>query len=847
MTEHDCTKCPMRHLSCQFKPIPVVPGAILVLAGFPTVKDGERGVVFSEIWSSFIRDSLTTSPFPVTFASMVPKGPADNDLKRYMGLRKRKGDVNPLKACEARWRPAVEAAGAVLVMGSLAKVALGIKGKFDDIMGFLITDKDMVPKGLPPMVVTQSLLNLKTMKDFFRPLVAGGIKRIRRLTEHEEEFKYPRISGPASLPEVIEALALAREDGTLDADIETKPTQWNAEGKPVYDTLFDHLNEIGIGVPNWSLNIPLDGLTKGDIRNLVNGKVFLATGTSEFYPDLHELAQILQAVDEAFAYPALTIRGHNWISYDMPCLEQHGFSKCVNIRDTMMVARLARPDYPKGLNFQVANLPENWPAWKAVHRMESKLGIENDAGRLMYNSLDVQATRRVDPILTAIAKRRGQDHLVDFYQETQTLAAEMHKVGVRIDQVARAKMELDLTEQARSIRADLVKLTGNPKFNPGSSKQVCGLLFGDYDLSPVVYTDAGAPSVGKDGLVQLLSTQKDAMAPEALKLIMGIRKLSKIEKTVAGFLVPLRPGGKLIRADGLVYPSFNAAGTVSLRWSGSAPNVMQTPYNVKHLFLPPEGCVMVAADSDSLELKVICEYAGLTEYIEVMEGGESDLHNWTAGHVYGEDVYWNSEGAPDSRLKKGKDGTQFANRRGRIKGITYLSLYAGSPKAAYTVLLQDVDKHGELTNLGLTLQMTAGLQKKFLRVVPNLPKYWDQLQDEFDRTGCITAPLSGLKRWFPKKSGPSDLANFPIQTDGALAMRESAFRAVNEFGHFFKPQPGTGLGLWSQVHDALYCAVPEEHADEAVAAMTECMTVRPKGWRVTLTGKGKQGANWGDV
>ena len=111
----------------------------------------------------------------------------------------------------------------------------------------------------------------------------------------------------------------------------------------------------------------------------------------------------------------------------------------------------------------------------------------------------------------------------------------------------------------------------------------------------------------------------------------------------------------------------------------------------------------------------------------------------------------------------------------------------------------------------------------------------------------MTAPLSGLKRWFPKKSGPSDLANFPVQTDGAMAMRHSGLRLVNEYPHLFAPQAGTGLGIWGQVHDAWYACVPEEHAEEAQAALTDCMTYRPAGWRVTLTGGGKIGKNWGDV
>ena len=343
MAGHEnCSSCPLNAHGCVFEPLAVTPGTTLVLASYPTLKDASRNAVFTEFQTQFVRSAATGS---TVFASMVPAGVPDNDLAMFLGRKSKSTPLNPLRACEDRWRPALEAAGAVVVMGSQAKMAVGIAGKFADLEGFLLTDADLLPSGSPPMVVTQSLLNLRSMPDYYRPLVQAAIKRASNVGT---PFVYPRISGPATLAEVAEALVMARTEGVLDADIETVATQEH-DGQPVYDTLFDHLNEIGVGVENWSLNIPLDGLSKADIGHLISGDVDKATTEAGFYSDLHELSGILQALNTAFADPKLTIRGHNWISYDMPCLEAHGFAKCVNVRDTMMVARLARPDYPKGL------------------------------------------------------------------------------------------------------------------------------------------------------------------------------------------------------------------------------------------------------------------------------------------------------------------------------------------------------------------------------------------------------------------------------------------------------------------------------------------------------------------
>lgn len=150
------------------------------------------------------------------------------------------------------------------------------------------------------------------------------------------------------------------------------------------------------------------------------------------------------------------------------------------------------------------------------------------------------------------------------------------------------------------------------------------------DLTPPGKTPSGAASTNRAALESL-----EAKHPEIgqLRELMTHRRLAK---ALSGYLVPL---GERIGYDGRIHPSFSSTGTVTGRFSCSAPNLQTIPRadtlkGVRDVFIAEDGFELWEYDLSAAEMRVVAGLAKEQVLIDSLNEG-IDMHGALAAEVFG--------------------------------------------------------------------------------------------------------------------------------------------------------------------------------------------------------------------
>lgn len=169
---------------------------------------------------------------------------------------------------------------------------------------------------------------------------------------------------------------------------------------------------------------------------------------------------------------------------------------------------------------------------------------ENDRQLHEYCGFDVGITARVLPKLVEQVKLRRQDDVWRMDQKIQAICADMHTVGMMVDQTARLAKEKELLGRRHTLLTDIRDRVGNNEFNPGSVYHVRDLLFGKWKLVAPLEdeereTSSGDPSTSDLVLRALLS---DPSVPDDQRSIIKLmRYYRKVQKVLGTYVVKLRP------------------------------------------------------------------------------------------------------------------------------------------------------------------------------------------------------------------------------------------------------------------------------------------------------------------
>jgi len=666
------------------------------------------------------------------------------------------------------------------------------------------------------------------------------------------------------------------------------------------------------GVPYWTYDLETDGIEPltAKIRCVGIGTSDVVVivgllgkdGFTRFYT-YEDQQKVIDIMKRFFVDPSKLKVGHNSGSYDTNCLNAQWGIWPTPALDTILLHRLVESELPHGLGF-VGSMYTDAPSWK-TDREGRKLAFdaENDHQLHEYCGYDVSITAAILPPLFQSVQMRKQDGLVEIDHKIQKICAEMHMLGMFVDQKKRLAFEQKYIKEITKRLHDLRESSPLPDFNPGSSQQVRKILFDQWKLVAPVderdrYTASGDPATSDDILRSLLTL---TLEPFQKDFVLKLRRYRKAQKLLGTYIVKLRPWSEQAELGwdeeedfedaemrkkygidrtgivnpftGRMYPGYNAHVAVTGRLSSSKPiNAQNFPKGLRAMVVPQPGHVFIGADADQLELRIAAARWGAARYLRAFDAG-ADPHSSTAFAVF-EDRFQKAEGFPGGRWDgdlfipdgTGKWGGEAKSLRDLAKRVQYASQYMATVETVHRVICQTEMDNGDGTTtlpyLTLSLREVRRMHEAWLAGCPEFPKGWDREIDMYRKQGYLAEPITGRRRDFLDGENPNELVNFNIQGSAAGLMNLGMIRLAEEIP-VYKYGPGTGI--INQCHDAMVIEVPADGAQyneeakkwevpegsipwKTMKTLEECMNSTHDslpGVRITATAD--IGSSWKDV
>lgn len=412
------------------------------------------------------------------------------------------------------------------------------------------------------------------------------------------------------------------------------------------------------------------------------------------------------------------------------------------------------------------------------------------------------------PILEAELENNGMKKL---YSEIElplcNVLYSMENRGIAIDRKQLQQFGDMLAERIADCEALIYSFSGG-SFNINSPKQLGELLFDKLGLPPVKKTKTGY-ATNADVLEKL--KDKHPIIPA----IMDYRMLTKLKSTYADGLM------KEIQADGRIHTTFQNLVTATGRLSSTEPNLQNIPVRtdlgaeIRKMFVPGEGNVLVDADYSQIELRVLAHIANDLTMQEAFCTGQ-DIHTATAAQVFGVD-----KSAVTPLQRRHAKAVNF----GIVYGISEFSLAEDIGVSRYEAR-EYIDNY--LTNY-------HGVRAYMKKVVADA------------RESGYTETMYGRRRYIPElkssnfnvRQGAERIAlNTPIQGTAADLIKLAMIR-VEEALQAQYPE----AKLLLQVHDELIVECPETIADK-VAELISTQMQNVAALSVPLTAEAKYGKSW---
>ena len=496
------------------------------------------------------------------------------------------------------------------------------------------------------------------------------------------------------------------------------------------------------------------------------------------------LGTVLSGADKVILHDCKTM---------MHALSDLGIEICSVAFDTALAAYDLNPsqsDYP------VSKLATNF------------LGITVDDGDAAGCA---EAVWNLQSVLLEELKQQGMEKL--YFEIELPLCGVlygMEKEGIAIDKEQLSAFGQMLTRRIADCEELIFSFSGGP-FNINSPKQLGELLFEKMGLPPVKKTKTGY-STNADVLEKLKN--KHPIIPA----IMDYRMLTKLNSTYADGLM------KTIGDDGRIHTTFQNLVTSTGRLSSIEPNLQNIPVRtdmgaeIRKMFVPKEGHVLVDADYSQIELRVLAHIADDAAMKDAFISGQ-DIHTATAAQVFGVE--------PDAVT---------ALQRRHAKAVNFGIVYG-------------ISEFSLAEDIGVSRYQAKDYIDSYLSNYHGVRDYMKQVVEDARKRG-FTTTLYGRKRYIPELSssnfnirqGAERIAlNTPIQGTAADLIKLAMIRVDRALKEHF---PSAKLLL--QVHDELIVECPEEVASD-VAALVSSQMEHTAALSVPLLAEAKWGKSWYDA
>jgi len=385
--------------------------------------------------------------------------------------------------------------------------------------------------------------------------------------------------------------------------------------------------------------------------------------------------------------------------------------------------------------------------------------------------------------------------------------AEMEMAGCRVDGKALSAFGELLAKRGAELEQSIYDMA-NHEFNINSPRQLGEVLFGEMNLPHGKKTKTGW-STNADVLEKL---RHEAPIVDA---VLEYRQFAKLKSTYADGLL------KAIGPDGRIRTSFQMTVTATGRLSSTEPNLQNIPTRtdlgseIRKMFVPDQGCVLVDADYSQIELRLLAHVSGDEAMRQSFLSG-GDFHAETAArvfHVAREDV--------------------THELRRRAKAVNFGIVYGISPFS----LSQDI---------GSSVQEAKEYMDAYFAAFPDVRRYMDGIVEKAKADGYVETIFHRRRELPELKSSNFNMRSFgervalnmPIQGAAADVMK---LAMIAVWKRLQADCPEARLVL--QVHDELIVECTEAQA-ETVAKLLEEEMEGAVSLSVPLTAEAHWGKNW---
>jgi DNA polymerase I-like protein with 3'-5' exonuclease and polymerase domains len=386
----------------------------------------------------------------------------------------------------------------------------------------------------------------------------------------------------------------------------------------------------------------------------------------------------------------------------------------------------------------------------------------------------------------------------------------MEDWGVLVDKKKLAKLSKEINKDLASLEKKIFKEVGH-EFNLNSPKQLSAVLYDELNLVPERSTRIKSHKSTDEATLSTLLAAHTVIEP-----ILQYRELFKLKSTYVDAL-PEQIGG-----DGRLHTHYHTDATRTGRLSSKNPNLQNIPARgawgekIRSAFVAPKGQMLLSADYNQIELRVMADASGDKELKRIFEQKE-DVHTQAAAAVLG---------------KKEAQVTKEDRRIAKV--INFGIMYGISP-------------YGLAKQLKIEPKEAREIIERYFTRFPAVKEWMGTiLRDAYERGFVET--LGGFKRYVlelrsnnqtVRRLGERIAVNSPIQGTAADIIK-MAMVDINE--KLKKEDFNTKMLL--QVHDELVFEVPEKELKKSAKLIKEIMENCFK-LNIPLVVELKTGRDWG--
>ena len=409
-------------------------------------------------------------------------------------------------------------------------------------------------------------------------------------------------------------------------------------------------------------------------------------------------------------------------------------------------------------------------------------------------------------------------------EELEKVLRQTEATGVLIDKKELESLSKEISKKLTTLEKEIFKQVGH-EFNLNSPKQLSTVLYDELHLVPERPTRIKTHKSTDEATLSTLIG-----AHPVIESILQYRELFKLKSTYADALP------EQIGPDGRIHTHYHSDVTRTGRLSSKDPNLQNIPARgewgekVRSCFIAPAGHLLLSADYNQIELRVMAHMSGDGELKRIFENGE-DIHSQAAIAVLG---------------KKPNQVTKEDRRIAKI--INFGIMYGISPFGLATQLKIEPSEAKEIID-------------RYFERFPSV-KNWiaATLQEAYEKGFVET--LGGFKRYVlelrsanmtVRKAGERIAVNSPIQGTAADIIKKAMVEISKQLAPARQASPGEAGGesreqtkMILQVHDELVFEVPEGELKQVTPIIKDCMeNCFPLS--VPLVVELKVGKSWGEM